>query len=174
MGFIAKCIVASLLTLSLTLCAASGREEGGKPVNLALNRPATSSSVENEEHDAAKANDGDPDTCWIADDEPEGIPDWWRVDLQKPADLSGCEIRWPYDGHVYRYRVEASSDGKSWLLLSDQTAARSKSQVHRLKFDHAAAVRFVKITVTRVEDGVGVGIAEVKVFGQFTPNGARE
>src|SRR5580698_3487298 len=42
-----------------------------EPVNLALHKPAYSSSIENDEHNAAQANDGDSDTCWTADDEPE-------------------------------------------------------------------------------------------------------
>ncbi len=83
-----------------------------EPRNLALNKPASSSSVENDEHGAAQANDGDPQTCWRADDEPEDGPEWWQVDLLKPYDLSGCQIRWPFDGHTYRYRVEGSADRK--------------------------------------------------------------
>ncbi|HSU68737.1 MAG TPA: discoidin domain-containing protein [Tepidisphaeraceae bacterium] len=141
--------------------------------NLALHRPATASSVENDEHAAGMANDGDPQTCWIADDEPEGQPDWWKVDLGRPADLAECRIRWPYDGKRYRYKLEASADGKNWSLLSDQTASTSTSQVHRLKLEHAVGVRYVKITVTAVDEGVGVGIAEVKVFGQYASNGAK-
>ena len=91
------------------------------PVNLALNKPASSSSIENDEHNAAQANDGDSDTCWRADDEPEGGAEWWQVDLEKAADLGGCQICWPYDGKIYRYKVEGSADRKNWAVLSDQT-----------------------------------------------------
>lgn len=75
------------LLICLVSSAAAGEQE-----NLALNKPATCSSSENKEHDAAAANDGDAGTCWRADDEPEGVPDWWQVDLRKPADLAGCEL----------------------------------------------------------------------------------
>jgi hypothetical protein len=142
--------------------------------NLALNKPASSSSVENEEHSAAQANDGDPETCWRADDEPEGEPEWWQVDLERPFDLSGCQIRWPFDGHTYRYKVEGSADRKNWSLLSDQTNTTSTSQVHDLKFQKAEQVRYVKITVTGLDEGCWVSICEVKIFGLERTTGARK
>jgi alpha-L-fucosidase len=135
------------------------------PNNLALNKPASSSSIENDEHSAAKANDGDPKTCWRADDEPEGGPEWWQVDLEKPHDLTGCQIRWPFRGKNYRYKVEGSTDGKTFSLLSDQTKTTATSQVHKLKFAHARQVRYVKVTVTGLDEGCWVSISEVKVFG---------
>ena len=126
---------------------------------------ATASSIENDEHDASQANDGDADTRWCADDEPEGVPDWWMVDLRKAADLSGCQIRWPYDGMHYRYKVEGSADGKHWSMLSDQTKATATTQVHDLKLAGAKPVRYVKITITGLDDGCSPSICEVKVFG---------
>ncbi len=140
--------------------------------NLALNKTATSSSIENDEHSAAKANDGDPETCWSADDEPEGGPEWWQVDLQKPCDVSRCRVRWPFAGKCYRYKVEGSIDGKKWSLLSDQTKSTKKAQVHDLKFQHAQRVRYVKITVTGLDEGCWVSISEVQVFGTQSLPGA--
>jgi hypothetical protein len=143
-----------------------------EPRNLALNKPASSSSVENDEHGAAQANDGDPQTCWRADDEPEDGPEWWQVDLQRPFDLSGCQIRWPFDGKRYRYKVEGSTDRKNWSVLSDQTNATATSQVHDLKFQKAGQVRYLKITVTGFDEGCWASICEVKVFGLEPDPGA--
>ena len=148
------------------LCLGGGPAASTEPANLALNKPASSSSVENEEHAAAAANDGDPDTCWRADDEPEGVADWWRVDLGRAVDLSGCQIRWPFDGMNYRCRVEGSADLKAWVMLSDQTRSTSRSQVQNLKFKDAKQVRYVRITVTGFDDGLCPSISEVKVFGE--------
>jgi hypothetical protein len=65
--------VAEFATLVLSLLSfATGSTRGPETQNLALNKPATCSSIENDEHNAAAANDGDPHTCWRADDEPEG------------------------------------------------------------------------------------------------------
>jgi hypothetical protein len=133
--------------------------------NLALHKPASSSSIENDDQNASKANDGDDDTRWCADDEPENGAEWWQVDLEKPADLSGCEICWPYDGKQYRYKVEGSADRKSWKMLSDQTQTTARTQVQELKFEGAKGIRYVKITVTGFDEGCWASISEVKVFG---------
>jgi hypothetical protein len=155
-----------LFRAAVPICAAA-------PDNLALKKPACSSSVENDEHSAAQANDGDPETCWRADDEPEGGPEWWQVDLEKAFDLSGCQIRWPFDGKRYRYKVEGSADRKHWSLLSDQTSATSTSQVHDLKFRKAKHIRYVKITVTGLDEGCWASIREVKIFGLEQTKGAQ-
>jgi hypothetical protein len=155
-------LFASVLPILVCMAGARGAD---RPINLALHKPASASSIENDEHNAARANDGDPDTCWRADDEPEGGAEWWQVDLEKPADLSGCQIRWPYPGKTYCFKVEGSSDGKTWVILSDQTATASKAQVRKLKFENAKQIRYVKITVTRFEEGCWASISEVKIFG---------
>ncbi len=136
-----------------------------QPANLALNKPASASSIENAEHCAASANDGDADTCWCADDEPEGGAEWWQVDLEKPAELSGCQIIWPYDGIKYQCKVEGSADRLTWSLLSDQTKSTARSQTCNLKFERAHAMRYVKITVTGFDDGCWASISEVKIYG---------
>jgi hypothetical protein len=154
------------LGLALAFLACGGIPAcAAEPANLALNKPATSSSIENDEHSAAKANDGDAESCWRADDEPEGGPEWWQVDLEKPFDLSGCQIRWPFEGKRYQYKVEGSTDGRSWRLLRDRTSSTATSQVHELKFQNAGRVRYLRITVTGLDEGCWVSISEVKVFG---------
>ncbi len=139
------------------------------PADLAAGRPASASSIENDEHDASHGNDGKPDTCWRADDEPEGGPDWWQVDLGKPFDVTGCQITWPYDRMNYRFKVEGSPDQSHWLLLSDQTHTASRAQVRRLAFDAARGVRYVRLTIVGFDDGCCASVSEVKVFGSGEP-----
>ena len=155
----------TVVVLSVLCCAAGliGRVE---PENLALNKPASCSSIENQEHNAAAANDGDPATCWRADDEPEGTPDWWQVDLQRPAELTGCHIHWPFQGMNYRFKVEGSTDLKTWSMLSDQTRTTSTSRVRNLTFKDVPQTRYVKITVTGFDDGCWASLSEVKIFGR--------
>jgi hypothetical protein len=140
------------------------------PTDLALQRPATSSSIENEEHDASHANDGKFDTCWRADDEPEGGPDWWQVDLGKTFELTACQITWPYDGMNYRYKVEGSADHVRWLPLSDQMRTTSRAQVQHLVFDRAGGVRYFRITIVGFDDGCCASVSEVNVFGSNEPH----
>lgn len=162
-------VVAILFCLATGVCLPLRAAE---PPNLALHRPATSSSIENDDHNAARANDGDPGTYWCADDEPENGPEWWQVDLEKTCELSACQIRWPYKKKRYRYKVEGSTDRKKWSLLSDQTKTKSTSQIHELKFQPPANARYVRITITGLDEGCWASIAEVKLFGKEHPKGA--
>ena len=157
------CLCALILSLLVDL---RGAEDAGIPVNLALHQPATCSSAENDEHGAAQANDGDEATCWRADDEPENGAEWWQVDLKKGADLSGCQICWPYEDKAYQCKVEGSADGKKWELLSDQSKNRAKVQIQDVKFVNARQIRYVKVTVTGFEEGCWASISEVKIFGR--------
>lgn len=162
----------NLAGLLLALSSAVATASAAELADLALHKPACSSSIENDEHSAAQANDGNPQTFWCADDEPENGPEWWQVDLGKPCEVSGCQIRWPYAGNCYRYKIEGSADRKTWSLLSDQTHARARSQVHQITFPQPPTVRYVKITVTGFDEGCWASIAEVKVFGSENSRGA--
>jgi len=133
-----------------------------EPTNVALNKPATASSEESDEHAASKANDGNDNTRWCADS--GDTPQWWQVDLQTPTDLTGAEIRWEMDGKNYQYVIEGSTDATNWQTLSDQSNATSKSQTQTLNFK-AGGIRYVRIRITGLSDGSWASIFEVKIFG---------
>jgi hypothetical protein len=143
--------------------APAATQPSTQPANLALNKPATASATESDDHVASKANDGDTDTRWCADG--DSTPQWWQVDLGKPSKLTGCEIRWEFDEKQYQYAVEGSADGKDWKMLSDQTKYTEKKQVQALTFD-GSDIRYFRIRVTGLDDGCWASIWEVKVFGQ--------
>jgi hypothetical protein len=166
-NILGRCAAATLFTPLAFILMASTTDavSAAEPVNLALKKPAYVSSIENDEHNAAQANDGDLETCWRADDEPEGGPEWWLVDLGKAFDLSGCQIVWPFDRMKYQFKVEGSEDRKAWVMLSDQIQTTSKTQIRDLKFEKAEQIRYVRITITALEEGCWASIAEVKVFG---------
>jgi hypothetical protein len=134
------------------------------PPDLAAGKPACASGCQGEAHAAGKANDGDLNTRWCAPDDRPGH--WWQVDLQQPADLSGCEITWEFDRRLYGYTVEGSADGKSWTMLVDRRDHHEREQVHRLRFS-AHGIRYVRITVTELEapHPQWASIREVRVFG---------
>ena len=146
-------------------CGATVAESPGQH-DLAFNKPASASSIENDDESAAKANDGDEDTRWCADDEPENGAEWWQVDLEQRADLSGCQIAFPYDGKQYRYKVEGSDDRKTWKMLSDQSQTTARTRVQNLMFNRATGIRYVKITILGFDEGCWASISEVKVFGK--------
>jgi hypothetical protein len=152
---------------SLILCFLVNATAAVPPAktNLALNKPASASSIENDDEDAAKANDGDEGTFWCADDEPENGAEWWKVDLEKPANLTGCRVVFPYAGKRYLYKVEGSADEKAWIMLSDQTQTSPRTRARNLKFSNAKGIRYLKITITGFDEGVWASISEVQVYG---------
>ncbi len=165
-------VVCSLWLAHWFLSAASVALGAG-PTNLALNKPASSSSIENDEHSAAQANDGDPKNLQGGlTTNPKAVRNGGRSIWAISFDLSGCQIRWPYDGKNYRYKVEGSADRKTWSMLSDQQKNDVTVQVHKLKFNAAAPVRYVKVTVTGLDEGCWASICEVKVFGSEHSTGA--
>jgi alpha-L-fucosidase len=136
-----------------------------QPTDLALNKPASASAIESDEHVAAKANDGDNDTRWCADG--PDAPQWWQVDLGKPATLTGCKIKFEFDEKQYQYIVEGSADATTWKTLSDQSASTEKKQVKEITFTTPSeGIRYVRIRFTTLEDGCWASMFDVKVFGK--------
>ena len=137
-----------------------------KPTDIALNKPATASATESDDHAAGKANDGDDDTRWCADG--DSTPQWWQVDLGNPATVTGCQIKWEFDKNKYQYIVEGSVDGNTWKTLSDQSKTGETKQVQSITFKTPGeGMRFVRIRITGLDDGCWASMFDVKVFGSF-------
>ncbi|MFI5380433.1 MAG: discoidin domain-containing protein [Tepidisphaerales bacterium] len=128
--------------------------------NVALNRPATADSEQAGTY-AAKANDGDFNTTWFT-----GTPklgNWWQVDLGTVHDLTGCRLMWQDPGFYYQYKVEVSADNVNWMRVVDQTANTDvvRMPVHAFT---AKGARYLRVTVTGMDEGCWLGIREVEVF----------
>ena len=130
--------------------------------DLAAGKP-TSSSSDQDGHPSNEAVDGDMSTRWCASS--GATPAWWQVDLQKPCDLTGLAVTWEQPGRNYLWKVEGSAGGKTWQMLSDQTATKSERQTQTASFD-AKGIQHVRLTVTGAPDGSWPSIWEVKVYGK--------
>jgi hypothetical protein len=128
--------------------------------NVALNRPATADSQQNGTY-AAKADDGDFATTWYTGKPTLG--NWWKVDLGGPHDLTGCRLMWHDPGFSYQYKIEVSADDRKWTTVVDKTKNREVRWVPVHAFA-AKGARYVRVTVTGMEDGCWLGIREVEVF----------
>jgi putative heme-binding domain-containing protein len=131
------------------------------PINLALKK-RTSASATQEGHAPEDAVDDDPETRWCAPDNKSGY--WWQVDLGKPEEIIGARISWEHDGPPYQYRIDGSSDGKTWSTLVEQKGG-PRPQVDEQKFS-AQGTRYVKITVTTAPDGHWASFYEFEVLGK--------
>lgn len=88
------------------------------PVNVALGRPATSSSVETAGFEAAKANDGEAITRWSAATQGQ---EWWQVDLGAATAVDTVDVNWE-SAFAATYEIQTSSDGVTFTTVAAETA----------------------------------------------------
>jgi hypothetical protein len=133
--------------------------------NLAYGKMAAASSSESS-NGPGNATDGEPDSRWCAPG--PHLPAWLRVDLGGAQTIGSCEVVWENRALDYRFALEGSADGVTWQKLGDdQTAVPqspdSQSQLSRLLFP-AATVRYLRVTVTHVDDKKWASIRELRAF----------
>lgn len=113
------------------------------------------------------AFDGDkssPSNHWAC----EKLPVWIEADMGSAKTVSAIQV-WPYwgDGRIYKYKVEGSTDGKTWKLLGDMTAnsITASPEGNRFTFD-PQPVRYVKTTVLENSRGAATGghIVEIAAY----------
>ena len=128
--------------------------------NLALKKTATASASE-DANPPGNAVDGDPPTRWCTDSDATGA--WWKIDLEKPQSLAGCQLLWEHDTATYKFIIEGSLDNKTWITLNDQRAATETKSPQKLALA-ATPVRYVRITITGLDDGSWASFFELQLF----------
>ncbi|MGQ5650264.1 discoidin domain-containing protein [Streptomyces sp. EKR5.2] len=78
--------------------------------DLALHAPATSSSVDGDDHGPANATDGDPGTRWSSSYEDD---QWIRVDLGSQQSFDRVDLVWE-QAYAASYVVQVSTDDATW------------------------------------------------------------
>ena len=113
------------------------------------------------EHPPEHALDGNPETRWCAPSGKTGH--FWQVDLGRPQDVRSMRIRWQTTS-AYQYKVEGSADGTGWVTLSDQTRRNTVDAEHELSLNKDN-IRYVRIVVTGLPQGLWASLFEVEVYG---------
>ena len=112
-------------------------------------------------HAASFGNDGNPATCWRAQD--NDTHPWWQVDLERAVTMKQAKITFPSAGN-YRYQIEVSSDGLRWILAADQTQTASTDKVRTDVFPNEISGHLLRVTF----NGQPAAIAEVEILGRLT------
>lgn len=110
---------------------------------------------------AWKAVDGDEGTRWCAAN--PNYPQWLQLELEKPQALTGIKTTWE-NGGVYQFKVEGSTDGKTWSTLVDGSA-NTKNAPYSNDFAKVEGIRFVKIHALAKTSGGWASIREVQLKG---------
>ncbi len=110
---------------------------------------------------AWKAVDGDEGTRWCAAN--PNYPQWLQLELEKPETLTGIKTTWENAG-VYQFKVEGSTDGKTWSTLVDGSD-NTKNAPYSNDFAKVEGIRFVKIHALAKTSGGWASIREVQLKG---------
>lgn len=86
--------------------------------DLALGRPAGSSSNENSSLVAANAFDGNPTTRWSGQ---FSDPQWLQVDLGSTQTVGRVVLNWEYS-HATAYQLQVSDDASNWTTVYSTTS----------------------------------------------------
>ena len=128
--------------------------------NLALNRPATASSVEAAGFEAARAVDGNATTRWsstFADNQ------WLAVDLGSSVAVSRVVLRWEA-AYARSYRIEISNDGSNWTSI--YTTTLGDGGVDDLGVSGSG--RHVRVFGVTRATAFGYSLFEMEVYGSGT------
>jgi hypothetical protein len=126
----------------------SGQASGGAgavaPHDLGQGKPATASSQQTG-NETSQGNDGNYATRWCASD--DTVPQWWRVDLGAPHQLTSFSVTFQLATRTYGYTVETSLDDVNYdnaykLVITGTGAVQTQD------FPSGANGRYVRIRIT--------------------------
>lgn len=116
--------------------------------NLALGKPVTASSCLGPDFRPEYAVDENNGTLWKAAD--KNYPQWLQVDLGKTSPVRRVETEFQFPQVTNRYRIEHSTDAKSWRVFAD----RKENKTPGIMIDHGdVQARYVRITLLGQDSG---------------------
>ncbi|MFI1012998.1 beta-N-acetylglucosaminidase domain-containing protein [Streptomyces sp. NPDC020965] len=121
-----------------TLTVRAYPRTGGPDLARAADTAASSSGDETPDFPASAAIDGDPETRWSSPAEDDA---WWQLQLARPARLGQVVLHWQ-DAHAAKYRLQVSSDGRTWSTAATVTKSRGGREAIRMD---ARDVRFLRV-----------------------------
>ncbi|MGI6264330.1 MAG: discoidin domain-containing protein [Acutalibacteraceae bacterium] len=163
----------TVICLVLPSFAAIGASAEGTPVNLALGKTATASSVDTDATVAGKAVDGQDNTSWSSSGRSNADPfnEWLMVDLGEATEIGRYVVK-HHGSATYNtqdFRVEYSANGSDWTL-ADTVAGNTDAVTSRMLPD-AVMARYVRLVVTKPEDLEHTVIAaRIKEFELYAPS----
>ncbi|WP_432840995.1 discoidin domain-containing protein [Dactylosporangium sp. CA-092794] len=131
--------------------------------NVALNRPATSSSNESGSLTPAKAVDGNTSTRWSS---AHGVdPQWIQIDLGATTQICQVVLTWQRS-YAKAYRIEVSADGVSgWDPIYSTTTGAGGTETLTV----TGSGRFIRMYGTSRATQYGYSLFEFAVYGAGAP-----
>jgi hypothetical protein len=125
-------------------------------VNLALHKPASTSSVEADYLLASAAVDGDMTTRWGSG---WTDPQWLTVDLTAVWQISAVKLAWEH-AYAVAYHLDLSVDGKHWTTVYRTAAGTGGTR--DIEVDRVPA-RYIRVYGTKRAGSYGYSLNEIEV-----------
>ena len=129
--------------------------------DLALNQPASASSLESSSYPAANAFDENPTTRWSS---AFSDPQWVQVDLGSVQDIARVWLNWE-NAFALAYSIQLSYDGVNWTNIFSTTNGPGT-------INDLAAIgsgRYVRMYGTQRATQYGYSLWDFEVFPALTP-----
>jgi len=125
--------------------------------NVALNQPATASSVQTGTNFTANyAVDGNSGTRWSS---AASDPQWLQVDLGSQQNICGVDLQWE-TAYATAYQVQVSNDATNWTNIYSTTTGQGGTVVLTV----AGTGRYVRMYGTTRATQYGYSLWEFEVF----------
>jgi hypothetical protein len=124
--------------------------------NIALNRPATASSVESAAFTAPNAVDGNLGTRWSS---AFSDPQWLQVDLGSVQSICQVTLHWE-TAFGKAFQIQTSTDGTTWTSIFSTTTGTGGTQTLGV----SGSGRFIRMSGTARGTVWGYSLWELQVF----------
>lgn len=126
-------------------------------VNVALNKTATASSVEDSSKTPSMAFDGNSSTRWSSSYSDQ---QWISVDLGAVADVNGVKLNWE-TAYAKSYKVETSKDNNNWTTVYSTTTGQGG--INEISFA-ASSARYVRMYGIQRATNYGFSLWDFEVY----------
>ena len=125
--------------------------------NLALNHPATASSLENAGFPASAAVDGNLGTRWSS---AFSDPQWLEVDLGSTQSICQVTLNWE-TAYATAFQIQTSPDGSTWTSIYSTSTGTGGTQTLSV----TGSGRYIRMYGTARATQYGYSLWEFGVFG---------
>ena len=132
-------------------------------INIALNKPATASSVEAPEYAASYAVDGRWNSRWSSK---HSDPQWIRVDLGASYDIVRVILDWER-AYGKSYKIQVSDNDTDWTDTDVYSTTDGNGDVDNIAFSPAVSARYVRMYGTERGTQYGYSLWELGVYIKF-------
>jgi F5/8 type C domain len=147
----------SLVAASVSASAINADAAGCGTTNLALNHPATASSLQSAAYPASNAVDGNLSTRWSS---AFSDPQWLQVDLGSTQSICQVTLAWEA-AYGKAFQIQTSTDNVNWTPIFTTTTGTGGTQTIPV----SGSGRYIRMYGTARGTQYGYSIWEFQVFG---------